>query len=74
VVAVDYFTKWIEARPVATITSATESFSASKSSADSVSLENSQLITGSNLIAKTSESTLNPMAQSKGPTTKFSQP
>jgi hypothetical protein len=86
VVAVEYFTKWIEARPVATISSATtENSFDSKPFAGLACLKSSQSIMESSLIARISGSTvaqlersfalrlciiLSPMGQWKEPTGK----
>jgi hypothetical protein len=65
VVAIEYFTKWIEARPLATITSTTirNSFG-SKSSVDLDCPESLPLTTGSNSIARISGSIVDQLEQS----------
>jgi hypothetical protein len=89
VVAVEYFTKWIEARSVATITSATiRKFFWQQIICRFGVPKELTLIMGSNSIASISESTtgqlgrsfvlhpatiLSPTVQSKGPMGKFSQ-
>jgi hypothetical protein len=64
-VVVEYFTKWIEARAVSTITSKTAQKSSSKTLfADSESRPSSQLTMAKNLIVKTSGTSASPLAPS----------
>jgi hypothetical protein len=82
-VAVEYFTKWIKARAVSTITSKTARNSSGKTLfAGSGSHPNSQLTMASNLTAKTSGISASPLAPSlpspqcttHNPTTSWSAP